>query len=630
MRTAGKKIVAILLTLTMTMFLFTGCGTDVEGAEENSSSSGNLAVQESAQTASEGEMPKVEWATEPVEGSAPEEVVDATVEFSEDEITVDQGGTDTGIKVQGTVLTIQKAGIYQIKGSLEDGQVVIDTQDEDTVKLILNGVKITNSDSAAVYVASAPKKVTLHIQKGSVNIVEDGADYAQDVVKEDEIKAAIFSKDDLKISGSGELYVTGNYNKGIYSKDDLEIKNAEVYVSAVDDAIRGKDSLTVESAYIYVEAGGDGLRTSNEAEEEKGQIAISDSEIYLTVSGDCVQAISELTVTNSTGVLNSGGGAKEAETKTGQPGSGDRGDRKGSEDKKDTDNTSAEDDGSEDSEDTTVSTKGMKAGTTLTLNGGNYTFDCKDDAIHCNDTVTVQNGTLYIAAGDDGIHADNVLTVENGNLAISQCYEGLEAQKIYYKGGTTRITAGDDGVNAAGGKDGSGMQGPGENPFEIDDDALIEISGGYLVVDASGDGLDSNGMLAMTGGTAIVYGPTNDGNGALDYNGDFEVSGDATLLAVGSSGMAQGITESEYGNLAFTCQVGADTIMSIQDSEGNIIFSFEAPKKYSCVVFTSPQIKSGEEYVVYTGGSYSKDSVDGVFTQGNYQGGTELGNLSAN
>ena len=596
MRTAGKKIVAILFTLTMTMFLFTGCGTNVEGAEENSSSSGNLAVQESAQTASEGEMPKVEWATEPVEGSAPEEVVDATVEFSEDEITVDQSGTDTGIKVQGTVLTIQKAGIYQIKGSLDDGQIVIDTQDEDTVKLILNGVKITNSDSAAVYVASAPKKVTLHIQKGSVNIVEDGAEYAQDVVEEDEIKAAIFSKDDLKISGSGELYVTGNYNKGIYSKDDLEIKNAGVYVSAVDDAVRGKDSLTVESAYIYVEAGGDGLRTSNETEEGKGQIMISDSEIYLTASGDCIQAISELTVTNSTGVLNSGGGAKEAETKTGQPGS----------------------------------TKGMKAGTTLTLNGGKYTFDCKDDAIHCNDTVTVQNGTFYIAAGDDGIHADNVLTVENGNLTISGCYEGLEAQQIYYKGGTARITAEDDGVNAAGGKDGSGMQGPGEDPFQIDEDALIEISGGYLVVDASGDGLDSNGMLAMAGGTAIVYGPTNGGNGALDYNGEFEVSGDATLLAVGSSGMAQGITESEYGNLAFTCQVGADTIMSIQDSEGNIIFSFEAPKKYSCVVFTSPQIKSGEEYVVYTGGSYSKDSVDGVFTQGNYQGGTELGNLSAN
>lgn len=530
MRTAGKKIVAILFTLTMTMFLFTGCGTNVEGAEENSSSSGNLAVQESAQTAFEGEMPKVEWATEPVEGSAPEEVVDATVEFSEDEITVDQSGTDTGIKVQGTVLTIQKAGIYQIKGSLDDGQIVIDTQDEDTVKLILNGVKITNSDSTAVYVASTPKKVTLHIQKGSVNIVEDGAEYAQDVVEEDEIKAAIFSKDDLKISGSGELYVTGNYNKGIYSKDDLEIKNAGVYVSAVDDAVRGKDSLTVESAYIYAQAEGKGLVTEGE----------------------------------------------------------------------------------------------------MILDGGNYAIDCKDDAIHSNDTITVKDGTFYIAAGDDGIHADNVLTVENGNLTISGCYEGLEAQKIYYKGGTTRIKAEDDGVNAAGGKDGSGMQGPGENPFEIDDDALIEISGGYLVVDASGDGLDSNGMLAMTGGTAIVYGPTNDGNGALDYNGDFEVSGDAILLAVGSSGMAQGITESEYGNLAFTCQVGADTIMSIQDSEGNIIFSFEAPKKYSCVVFTSPQIKSGEEYVVYTGGSYSKDSVDGVFTQGNYQGGTELGNLSAN
>ena len=66
---------------------------------------------------------------------------------------------------------------------------------------------------------------------------------------------------------------------------------------------------------------------------------------------------------------------------------------------------------------------------------------------------------------------------------------------------------------------------------------LLTINGGTIVVNADGDGLDSNGNATITGGSIVVNGPTDNGNGALDVNGTFTISG-GTLLAVGSSGMA--------------------------------------------------------------------------------------------
>ena len=136
-----------------------------------------------------------------------------------------------------------------------------------------------------------------------------------------------------------------------------------------------------------------------------------------------------------------------------------------------------------------------------------------------------------------GIHADNILQIEDGMIDIKKSYEGIEASQIILNGANISVVSSDDGINSSGGSDSSSMNRPGANQF-ASDGSMIEINGGTIYVNATGDGIDSNGDIIMTGGTLIVNGPTDNGNGAIDKNGTFTITG-GTLVASGSSGMAE-------------------------------------------------------------------------------------------
>jgi hypothetical protein len=101
------------------------------------------------------------------------------------------------------------------------------------------------------------------LAEGTENIVSDGETYDLDS-DEDEPNAAIFSKSDLTINGSGSLIVNANYNDGIKSKDDLIITNGTITVYATADGIVGKDCLAIKNATITVEAGCDGMQATND------------------------------------------------------------------------------------------------------------------------------------------------------------------------------------------------------------------------------------------------------------------------------------------------------------------------------------------------------------------------------
>ena len=638
MRKNKKAYLIKMLSLLVTMMLLVSTLYGCENKKKNQSEGTNNGEITPGDSIEGINMPEVEWKDEPTVGEEVTEDITAVITLS----GTSAAAEGNGVTIEDKVVTITEAGTYVVQGTLEDGQLVVDTQSEENVKIILNGAKITNSNSSAIYVISSPGKTILHCQKGSVNCIVDGETYTGKN-EDSEPNAAVFAKDDLKISGSGELYITGNYGKGVSCKDDLEIKNASVFVNAADDALRGKDSVTIEGAYLYLLAGGDGIRTSNETEEEEGNMVIVDSECYITAALDGIQAILDLNITNCTMGISTSGGSTGGNNSTASlessqivtttasqnqggnaPGGqgGGQGGMPGGQG-----GMGGMQEGN--SNEYADSCKGLKAGGSLTVTGGSYTVDSYDDAFHCGETLTVKGGDYCIATGDDAFHADNILIIEDGNISITTSYEGLEAQEIYYNGGTTRITASDDGVNGAGGNDESGTAGQWGDMFRgSSGNAIVELNGGYLVVNASGDGLDCNGSMTMNGGTVIVYGPTNDGNGALDYDGSFQHTG-GTLLAVGSSGMAQSVT-SDYGVLAFTCGMNAETIMSIQDEDGNILISFAAPKIYSCVVFASEDVKEGVEYSIYTEGSYDIEAVDGIYKEGNYSGGSLLGTLEAN
>ena len=170
-------------------------------------------------------------------------------------------------------MTITAAGTYVVSGSLDDGQIVVDTEDKETVRLVLNGADITCSTSAPIYVKSADK-IILILADGTENQVTDGDSYVLEDAESDEPNAAIFSKSDLTINGDGSLIVKANYNDGIASKDDLKIVSGDITVDAVNDAIKGRDCIGVKDGTIKVTAGGDGLQSTNDEDPEKGFICI--------------------------------------------------------------------------------------------------------------------------------------------------------------------------------------------------------------------------------------------------------------------------------------------------------------------------------------------------------------------
>ena len=253
-----------------------------------------------------------------------------------------------------------------------------------------------------------------------------------------------------------------------------------------------------------------------------------------------------------------------------------------------------------------VSGKDEETGSIL-LSGGSLSVFSRDDAIHCSGSVKVEGGTLVLSSGDDGIHADETLIVSGGRLSVTQSYEGLEAQVIEISGGELYILASDDGINAAGGNDGSNGFGPfGGDPFRGDSSASLTVSGGILVVNAEGDGLDSNGLLSVSGGEVYISGPTRGGNGALDYGAEGVVTG-GTVIAVGSADMAENFEPSStQGSILLSVgSQAAGTTVSITDETGTILACYTPEKSYQSVVVSAPGLEAGKSYTV-TAGSFSQ------------------------
>ena len=505
--------------------------------------------------------------------------------------TISYEGENVG--VDGNVLTITSAGVYDISGTLNDGQILVDSQYEGTVTLILNGANITSSNSAPIFVRNA-EKIIITLADGTQNVVTDGASYVFDSVDLDEPNAAIFSKDDLTINGNGSLTVNANFNNGIASKDNLKITGGVITVNAVNDGIKGKNYIAVNNGTITVNAGADGLQSNNDEDAEKGFVLIEGGTLNITSVMDGIQAETSLTINGGTVSIATGGGSTQ-------------------------------------SYDSDVSAKGLKANVDITIAGGVVNIDSFDDAINSNVSVTINGGDTLISSGDDGIHANSAITFNGGSVNITKSYEGIESTTITVNDGNIHVATTDDGLNAAGGVDGSSTNGrPGQNGFEAATDAYIYINGGYLYVNSGGDGIDSNGSIEMTAGTAIVSGPTNNSNGSLDYNGTFNITG-GYLLAVGSSGMVQAPSETstiysvKYG---FESMQAAGTLVHIETESSEEILTFVASKEYQSVLLASPTLANGSSYVVYTGGTSTGTAVDGLYSGGTYSAGTQVANFT--
>ena len=245
--------------------------------------------------------------------------------------------------------------------------------------------------------------------------------------------------------------------------------------------------------------------------------------------------------------------------------------------------------------------KGLNAQNTVLIYGGNLIFATNDDAVHSNSYVGLVDGTLTIDSGDDGIHANKEIVVDGGTVNITKSYEGIEAQVITVNNGMINIVASDDGINAGGGADSSANNRPGASPFDADESCIVTINGGTVYINAAGDGIDSNGYLIFNGGSTVVDGPTNNGNGALDAGAGISLEG-GEAIAVGAAGMAESLgKDSDVCNISvfFTSVQKAGTVVEIRNADDEIIMSHTAAKSFSHLAAGSEKLTLGGTYTIY-------------------------------
>lgn len=626
-----KKLLALFCATALSMTAVAGCtGTKSSTGNVVSSETETNAEETSAQSEA-GTFSSADMFTERDLAGTYEESGAVYVTLSDDGIT---GETD-GVAINGQMVTITAEGTYIFSGTLSEGQIVVDA-DNAKVQIVFDNVDITCASSAAVYVKSA-EKVFVTLAEGSQNTLRNTDEYV--AIDDNNIDAVIFSKSDLTLNGTGSLTIVSAEGHGIVSKDDLKITGGTYDITAAGHALSGKDSVRIADGTFILTAEKDGIHAENADDEEKGYIYIADGDFTITSDGDGMDASNIVQIEDGTLDITAGGGAANS-LKThesdvpggpggGMPQNGERPDgesmpqmgekpdgenmtemgkrpdgttppeKPSQTDQSDTaDETAAPDNATdhqsssaETTEDTTTdesgtSTKGIKAGGGMYLNGGTYQIDSADDSIHSNANITIADGTYTLATGDDGVHADDALIVNGGTITVTESYEGLEGLTVTINDGTIDITASDDGINTAGEK--------------------MELNGGYIHILAGGDGVDSNGDLTINGGEIYIDGPSDNGNNAIDY-GDRSsayVNG-GTLVAIGSSGMAEVMSDSSKQKVLMIKlgeQMEAGNVV-LTDSEGNVIVSYTALKTYDCVIISTAEVESGATYTLTTSGT---------------------------
>lgn len=598
-----------------------------------------------------------------------EESDSVKISLSDDSTTVSSGSSDNsstddtvdGVTVDGNVITITSGGTYIISGTLSEGQLVVDADDE-KVQLVLDNADITCATSAAIYVKSAGKTF-ITLTEGSENILMNTAEF--EAIDDNNIDAVIFSKDDLTLNGSGTLTINSENGHGIVSKDNLKITGGTYNITAASHALSGKDSVRIAEGTFNLVSGKDGIHSENTDDSSKGYVYIAGGEFTIDSTGDGIDASNIVQIDDGTFDITAGGGVENS-TKThednmvGDPGGGNgpkmgeapsgevpdgntpsekqsgevpQGDPgNNSSENSGSDNSSSDREtppekpdsntnqaaGTEQSESDTsdsdsASTKGIKADGRLYINGGTFTINSADDSVHSNSAVTINDGTYTLTTGDDGVHSGEALEINGGTITISESYEGLEGLTVTINDGDIDITSSDDGINAAGGTEEMGFGGMGNDSTEdtSTDEMWMEINGGYIHVLTGGDGIDSNGDITVNGGEVYIDGPSDNGNSAIDY-GDRSACyiNKGTVVAIGSSGMAEDISDdSDQQVMLVKLDSQKETgEVTLTDSDGNEIITYTALKSYDCVIISTKDLEAGQTYTLTTSGTQT--SVD--------------------
>lgn len=578
--------------------------------------------------------------------------------------------TSDGVTQSGSVYTITKAGEYTVAGLLSEGQLIVDAGDEDEITIVLNGTSITCSSGSPIYVKNA-SEVKIKSEENTFNEVIDKRAEATDDSSDDAGNAAIYATCDLKLVDKGALVVTGNYNNGIQSKDDLSIKNVIVKVTAVNNAIKGNDAVDIESGNIIaISAKGDGIKTSNSSisnkDNQKGIVTITGGNIDVYAACDGIDAAygvdisgdgnlniytdtyseysEEVTTsgsssgssssTNKTASANTVSYVAASDTIANAPG-GFGGGNIGGMDGQNGGNAPDMNGGSGgnkaggdrpgmpgdfnesgNSSGQSYSTKGIKADSEINISGFTININSTDDGIHANSDSGV------LETGEDG---KGTIVINGGSITISSGDDGMHADKqLDVNDGYINIVTSYEGleamtINLNGGKIYVYATDDGINACTGDGKTspIVNVTGGYIdVTSASGDtdGIDSNGNYVQTGGFVLVKGGSSSGNvsGSIDVDGTVTITG-GTCVALG--GVCETPINSANAYVLSSVSFSSGRY-SLKDSSGKEVISFTVDSTFSNGWICSDTLVTGTSYTLYRGSDSIADWTQEAGTMG--------------
>ena len=580
------------------------------------------------------------------------------------DLNVRTDASDSAVWTDSAELTLSAAGDYRLSGSLE-GSVVVNA--DGPVTLILDGVyligqdclNVRSGDPVTILGAEGTENILSDVpfdpsvgEPGSGEASETSSgetsgeaadagagssDADTDTAEEADASGAVVTSKAPLTFTSGSVTVNADINNGVRAKDGLTVQGGSLTVTAAHHGVKADGVISVLAGTLDVTAGGDALcaeagRIAAGAVEISGgstvltaagrgvdaenlalfaggeltvvsdddgvradTISVTGGVLDLTAGCDGLQAGAQLTVENGELTVTTGAGGGKAINHAGESFGSPWGQS------------------SDSSSDDSVSQKGLKSDGSITVTGGTISLYTDDDAVHCAQVFTMDGGSVSIVSNNDGIHADDMLVVSGGRVELLDCFEGLEAFAVEIRGGDVFIRSVNDGVNASGSTSFSrGSSASGEAGSTSASGATrtyFLMSGGTLDLavtgnnDNMGDGVDSNGAVYITGGTAVISTIGSFMENGLDTGSGGPVVTGGAVMAGGASSMAEGFSSSSTQCCAIvsTRSMPAGTEVTLSDEDGNIIWSVTMANTFSCLQVSHPDMQPGRVYTLTYG-----------------------------
>jgi hypothetical protein len=474
--------------------------------------------------------------------------------------------TGQGASFSGQTLTITQGGTYVLTGSGKNIKLVVEAADTDQVHLVFQN--LTLEGEGALLRINKAQEVVISLTEGSQNALTESQ--ASD---DEEVKATIHSQVPLTLNGTGNLTLTALTKNALEVEDDLKVLGGTYTVKAANHGFKAEGALAIEAATLTIEAGKDGLHAEHDETTERANISLNPTQLSIAAIEDGVDAGNELTIKGGTITVSQSEEGLEARVIR-QLG-GDV-------------TIKSSDDGVNAS--TGSSSKTSDTSTTSKTSDANTTSNTADTSSSASQATT-DSATASIAASQATATPVATSQADQANKDKNQTPPAPPAGQAPPQGGQPPQNGQGPGGMPPGGQE------------ESDPSLQIILEGGTLTIDAEGDGIDSNGTVTINGGSLVVNGSIQGGNGPLDASGDITITG-GTVWALGTSDMLQGFAQgSTQASITANIAGTAGQTLIILDANGKEVARQTASKDFQAVIMSSADLVDGQTYTIQVEGT---------------------------